>query len=105
MSSVLCAFAPSAGALVFWRFVQGAPGGGGIVLARAITADITRGVSTARLFSLFITVSSIAPIVAPILGGLILTPHRQLAPDISSSRGDEWPARGSLVAGDSRGPP
>ena len=55
-----------------WRFVQGAAGGGGIVLARAIAADIASGVAAARLFSLFMTLSSVAPIVAPVLGGLML---------------------------------
>src|SRR5215210_1963016 len=35
VASALCALAPSAGLLSVWRFVQGASGGGGIVLARA----------------------------------------------------------------------
>ena len=72
VASVLCALAPSAGLLALWRFVQGASGGGGIVLARAIAADITSGVAAARLFSLFMTVSSVAPIAAPVLGGALL---------------------------------
>ena len=41
LASVLCALAPSAGLLVLWRFVQGASGGGGIVLARAIASDVS----------------------------------------------------------------
>jgi MFS transporter, DHA1 family, multidrug resistance protein len=72
LASVLCALAPSAGLLVVWRFLQGASGGGGIVLARAIASDVATGVAAARLFSLFMTLSSVAPIVAPVLGGLIL---------------------------------
>jgi DHA1 family bicyclomycin/chloramphenicol resistance-like MFS transporter len=72
VASVLCALAPSAGLLVVWRFIQGASGGGGIVLARAIAADIASGVAAARLFSLFMTLSSVAPILAPVLGGLML---------------------------------
>lgn len=72
VASVLCALAPSAGLLAIWRFVQGASGAGGIVLARAIAADITAGVAAARLFSLFMTVSSVAPIIAPVLGGALL---------------------------------
>ena len=43
LASVLCALAPSAGRLRCWRFVQGAAGGGGIVLARAIAADLSAG--------------------------------------------------------------
>ena len=72
IASALCALAPSAALLAVWRFVQGAAGGGGIVLARAIAADVAEGVAAARLFSLFMTVSSVAPIVAPVLGGGLL---------------------------------
>ena len=72
IASGLCALAPSAAMLSVWRFVQGASGGGGIVLARAIAADVAEGVAAARLFSLFMTVSSVAPIVAPVLGGGLL---------------------------------
>jgi MFS transporter, DHA1 family, multidrug resistance protein len=72
VASVLCALAPSAGWLAVWRFLQGASGGGGIVLARAVAADIASGVAAARLFSLFMTVSSVAPIAAPVLGGALL---------------------------------
>jgi DHA1 family bicyclomycin/chloramphenicol resistance-like MFS transporter len=57
MASVLCALAPTVGLLVLWRFLQGASGGGGIVLARAIAADLTSGIAAARLFSLFMTLS------------------------------------------------
>ncbi|HEY7273139.1 MAG TPA: multidrug effflux MFS transporter [Actinoplanes sp.] len=72
VASVLCAVSPSVGMLTGWRFLQGAAGGGGIVLARAVAADLTSGVAAARLFSLFMTASSVAPIAAPVLGGLIL---------------------------------
>src|SRR4051812_42016879 len=72
LASLLCALAPSAAVLTGWRFVQGFAGGGGIVLARAVAADLTTGVAAARLFSLFMTLSSVAPIIAPVLGGLLL---------------------------------
>src|SRR3954454_20886753 len=72
VASVLCALAPSVGWLTAWRFLQGASGGGGIVLARAVAADLTTGVAAARLFSLFMTVSSVAPVAAPVLGGVLL---------------------------------
>jgi DHA1 family bicyclomycin/chloramphenicol resistance-like MFS transporter len=69
---LLCALAPSVAALTAWRFVQGFAGGGGIVLARAVAADLTSGVAAARLFSLFMTLSSVAPIAAPVAGGALL---------------------------------
>src|SRR3954465_736109 len=72
VASLLCALAPWAGALTPWRFVQGFAGGGGIVLARAVASDLTTGVAAARLFSLFMTLSSVAPIIAPVLGGVLL---------------------------------
>src|SRR5215218_10416724 len=72
VASALCALAPSVGWLTVWRFVQGASGGGGIVLARAVAADLATGVTAARLFSLFMTLSSIAPIAAPVAGGALL---------------------------------
>src|SRR3954466_4576598 len=72
LASLLCALAPSAAVLTVWRFVQGFSGGGGIVLARAVAADLTSGVAAARLFSLFMTLSSVAPIIAPVLGGFLL---------------------------------
>jgi DHA1 family bicyclomycin/chloramphenicol resistance-like MFS transporter len=72
VASLFCALAPSAAVLTLWRFVQGFSGGGGIVLARAVAADLTSGVAAARLFSLFMTLSSVAPIVAPVLGGVLL---------------------------------
>src|SRR3954449_6856525 len=72
VASLLCALAPSAEVLAARRFVQGFSGGGGIVLARAVAADLTSGVAAARLFSLFMTLSSVAPIIAPGLGGFLL---------------------------------
>src|SRR3954471_5198111 len=72
VASLLCALAPSAAVLAAWRFVQGFSGGGGMVLARAVAADLTSGVAAARLFSLFMTLSSLAPIIAPVLGGVLL---------------------------------
>jgi MFS transporter, DHA1 family, multidrug resistance protein len=73
VSSLLCALAPTVGLLIAARFVQGFSGGGGIVLARAVATDVASGVAAARLFSLFMTLSTVAPIVAPVLGGLLLT--------------------------------
>jgi DHA1 family bicyclomycin/chloramphenicol resistance-like MFS transporter len=72
LASLLCAIAPSVAVLTAWRFVQGFAGGGGIVLARAVASDLTTGVTAARLFSLFMTLSSVAPIAAPVAGGALL---------------------------------
>src|SRR3954463_7458028 len=54
IASVLCALAPTAGWLSVWRFLQGASGGGGVVLGPARAARHTSGGGGARAFSLFL---------------------------------------------------
>src|SRR4051812_4426672 len=71
LASLLCALAPTAAVLTGWRFVQGFAGGGGVVLARAGAADLATGGAAARPFSLFMTLSGVAPVIAPGLGGLV----------------------------------
>jgi MFS transporter, DHA1 family, multidrug resistance protein len=70
--SVLCAVAPSVNVLVALRLVQGVAGAAGIVIARAIVRDKYTGIAAARFFSRLMLVSGIAPIAAPLIGGLIL---------------------------------
>ncbi len=72
VSSLLCAAAPSIWPLIALRFVQGICGAGGIVISRAIVRDSYSGDVAARAFALVFTVGSVAPIVAPLLGGQIL---------------------------------
>jgi DHA1 family bicyclomycin/chloramphenicol resistance-like MFS transporter len=72
VASALCAAAPSVGALVLLRFVQGLAGAFGIVIARAIVRDLAQGREAAALFAALILVNGVAPIVAPVLGAGIL---------------------------------
>ena len=72
LASLLCVVAPSVFVLVALRFVQGTAGAAGIVIARAIVRDLHSGVAAARFFSLLMLVTGLAPILAPILGGLLL---------------------------------
>ena len=71
-ASLLCVVAPSAPALVVLRFVQGASGAAGIVIASAVVRDRYTGVAAARFFSLLMLVSGLAPILAPIAGAQLL---------------------------------
>lgn len=74
LSSALCATAPTVEVLIAARLIQGFSGGTGIVLARAVIADRARGNEAARLFSVMMIIGGVAPIVAPLLGGVLLGP-------------------------------
>ncbi|MFF5668476.1 multidrug effflux MFS transporter [Streptomyces griseofuscus] len=71
-ASLACALAPTAGALIGLRFVQGAAGAAGIVIARAIIRDLYHGVKIAQVFSTLMLISGVAPVVAPLLGAQLL---------------------------------
>jgi MFS transporter, DHA1 family, multidrug resistance protein len=71
-ASVVCGLAPDVWTLVALRLVQGAAGGAGIVIARAVVRDLWGGTEAARVFALLMIVNGIAPIVAPLVGGQVL---------------------------------
>ena len=71
VASAACALAPSIQILIVARLLQGFAGAAGIVLGRAIVADTSRRNAAARAFSLLITIGAIAPVVAPLLGGVL----------------------------------
>jgi MFS transporter, DHA1 family, multidrug resistance protein len=54
------------------RFVQGFAGGWAMVVARAVVVDLAHGIQLVRSLNVIQGVGGIAPIVAPLLGGLIL---------------------------------
>ncbi|TQS45784.1 multidrug effflux MFS transporter [Cryptosporangium phraense] len=74
VASALCAVAPNVGVLIGLRFLQGFSGAAGVVIGRAIVADTVRGVAAAKIFSLLMTIAGIAPVAAPLLGGVLLGP-------------------------------
>jgi DHA1 family bicyclomycin/chloramphenicol resistance-like MFS transporter len=59
--------------LIGLRFVQGFAGAAGVVIARAVIADRERGRAAVQLFSTMNFTSVLAPIAAPVLGGVIVT--------------------------------
>lgn len=73
VATMVCMFAPGAGVLIAARFAAGFFGGGGVALARAAVADLTDGAETARSLNLMQALGSLAPILAPTVGGLLLT--------------------------------
>jgi DHA1 family bicyclomycin/chloramphenicol resistance-like MFS transporter len=72
LASVLCAFAPTVWTLGGLRFIQGATGAAGIVIARAIVRDTHEGSALVRFFSMLMLVTGLAPILAPVIGGQVL---------------------------------
>ena len=67
----ICIAARSIDPLLAARFLQGVGGAGSIVLARAIVRDLYSGVRAARELSLMGSISALAPIVAPMIGGVL----------------------------------
>ena len=72
VASLLCAAAPTVGTLIVLRVVQGAAGAAGIVISRAVVRDLFSGPELARFYALTLVVNGAAPILAPIVGGLVL---------------------------------
>lgn len=72
LASLACALAPSVELLVIARVLQGIGGGFGMVLGRAVLIDMTDGPELFRIMNIMQGVGGIAPIVAPLMGGLIL---------------------------------
>ena len=74
VAGVVAALAPDLAVLVVARLVQGLAGAGGVVIGRAIIADLVTGRAAARAFTLMMTVGGAAPVLAPLVGGLLAGP-------------------------------
>lgn len=72
LGSAWCALAPSAEQLIFARFIQALGACAGGVVARAVVRDQFSHIETARMLSLLMLVMGLAPILAPLGGGLLL---------------------------------
>ncbi len=73
LSTVLCIFAATIELFVFWRFWQGIAAAGGIVIARSIATDKFKKDILAKALGLVGAIHGVAPIVAPIFGGVVLS--------------------------------
>ncbi len=72
VASVICAVTTSMTLLIVVRLVQGAAGAAGIVVGRAVVADMFTGKVAAAYFSAIATINGLAPILAPVVGGQVL---------------------------------
>ena len=75
VASLACAFAPTLEALIVARFVQALGGCAGMVLSRAIVSDTCDAVGSAKVFSQLMLVMGLAPILAPMFGGVLVSLH------------------------------
>lgn len=73
LASAGCALATSPKLLIAGRFVQALGACSGAVVARAVVRDRFSHVETARMLSLLMLIMGLAPILAPLLGGALLT--------------------------------
>lgn len=73
VASLACVLSVSIEMLIASRALQALGGCGGIVLARAIVRDIYSGEQAGRELSLIGSVMALAPVFAPIIGGVLQT--------------------------------
>ncbi len=71
LTSIACAYAPTANALIGIRFLQALGSCAGMVASRALVRDIFPVQENAKIFSLLMLVLALSPIVAPTLGGYV----------------------------------
>ena len=73
VATIGCAMAQSIDRLIALRFLQSLGGAGAIVLARAVVRDLYSGARASRELSLMGSITAFAPIVAPMIGGVLQT--------------------------------
>ncbi len=69
VTSIGCALAPNAHALMLMRIGQGLSASGGLVVGRAVIRDSFSGAAAQRVMSRIMLMFAVAPAVAPIIGG------------------------------------
>ncbi|MDO9411500.1 MAG: multidrug effflux MFS transporter [Pseudolabrys sp.] len=72
-ASLLCALSTSIEMLIGARFLQALGGSGSIMVARAIVRDLYSGARAGRELSVMGSVMALAPVIAPLAGGVLQT--------------------------------
>jgi len=72
IGSVGCAFAGSIEWLIAFRFIQGIGASASMVIPRAIIRDLHTGIEATRLMAFVMLVLSVSPILAPLIGSLLI---------------------------------
>ncbi|MAY35053.1 MAG: Bcr/CflA family drug resistance efflux transporter [Spongiibacteraceae bacterium] len=73
IACVGCALSETVESLVFWRFIQGISACVGPTLGRAMARDIYGPTQAAKALGYMAAIMAIAPVIAPLLGGWMLT--------------------------------
>jgi len=73
LATIACAMAGSVEQLIALRIVQGVGACTGPTLARAIIRDTYEGTDAARAMGLMAALMTLAPLVAPLIGGMLIT--------------------------------
>lgn len=69
-ATVACIYSSSIGIFNMCRFLQGLGGAGGVVLSRSVATDCYSGKELARALAIIGAINGIAPVTAPVIGGL-----------------------------------
>ncbi|ANK60738.1 Bcr/CflA family drug resistance efflux transporter [Loigolactobacillus backii] len=73
LASLLASLATNIWWLIILRFIQGLAGSAGLVTSRAIASDLFSGKKLTKFYALLMAVNGIFPVIAPIIGGFVLT--------------------------------
>ena len=72
-SSFLVVLAPTIEVLIAARFIQALSAASGMVIARAMVADLAQGYAGVRALALMMTIHGLTPVIAPAIGGVLAT--------------------------------
>jgi MFS transporter, DHA1 family, multidrug resistance protein len=73
LASLGCALSPNISTLLIFRAAQGVAGGAGVVVGRAMIRDAFAGADAQRMQSQVTIIFGLAPALAPIVGGYLVT--------------------------------
>ena len=71
LSTMMCIFSPDIETFNLCRFLQGLGGSGGLVLSCSVATDCYSGRELAKMLAIIGAVNGIAPVCAPVVGGLV----------------------------------
>jgi DHA1 family bicyclomycin/chloramphenicol resistance-like MFS transporter len=73
IASAGCGLSQSVQFLMFFRALQGATAGAGMIVGRALIRDLFEGPAAQKLMSQVATIFTVAPVMAPVVGGYLQT--------------------------------